>query len=216
MLNRNTIFPFINSHTMQSEAVVISLLIFVLLLPQNIWSQDSKAREREIAKYWKSELRSSKSIDHKKVADQNNYIGWLSGLWCKKGEKDAYISYEVKGLDNIKVVTEGYTAQAHKVVFQPESFLYSEAKFFDKPIMIENESFYDLWYYPVGTGASKTRWFYLERIYKTSENSFEIVYRTSFTIRDPSVKFEEFLKEESPKVASTKHWKSPKLFVKCN
>jgi len=200
------------------KATTIFTLLFCILLisPIESQAQKSKKRKREIKRYWKKEVRHAKSINHKKVAAQYPTMGWISGLWCREGEDEPSLSFEVEGKNKIRKTTRGYTATSHRDVFIPDNILFLEGKTLGKPVVINNESFIDLWSFPKGTGASTYRWFYLMRIKKVSDDKFEDVNWESFTIRDPSVDYEEFYRNKSPEVSIRKNRKKPIVYVKCN
>ena len=194
---------------------IILLLSAIFALPITLNAQDSKSRTKEKKKYWQSAIKRSKSIDHKKVQATYPENGWLSGLWCKEGESEPYRFIEVKGNADISVITRGYTATADKVVHKPDKFLYSGVEFLDKPVMVGNESHYDLWYYPEGTGATMSRYVYVERISKISQDKYKVVYRGSYTVNRNTFVPEKFMQKQSEKISSVKHYKEPKVYIRC-
>lgn len=194
------------------------LLLFFLALCSGILNaQDSKKRKKEKEQYWKQSLKQARKTDHDAVKLKYPDIGWLSGLWCNEGSNEPYQHFHIEGPRKMAIVTKGYTATAHKVAYFPESFIFMEGvEMFDKAVMVGNESYWDLWYYPVGTGATSTRYFYVDRIEKRSDDEYAVVYRKSYTIRDKSISFESFYQAESPQIASSKHFKKPIIYQKCN
>ena len=193
----------------------IILLLLLGFCPQ-LSAQKSKARSKEIAKYWKKEVKRANSTNHEQIARNYPDIGWLSGVWCKKESGEPKRSYEVLGKWEARSVTNGYTAESKHQIFFPETL--PMGTFMDKPVVVENGKFYELWSYS-GDGKGlygPVWWVYMERIEKVSENEFKRVYATNYTHRKPTLDLAAFAQEESKKIDVRKHYKTPYIYVKCN
>ena len=198
----------------------ILLLIMVLSLPTELLGQDTsaktKARKKEIEKFWKKEKKLAKSINHSAVQSKYPEIGWLSGLWCKEGDEDPYRHYEVLAQWEIRLGTRGFTApDDKKQIFQPDKLTVGE--FMGDPVVAVNESFYEFWTVSGdGKGLYGPYWLiFMERIQKVSDTEFIRVYAKSYTYRKAELNIEEFRKEESKKISIFKHYKKPQIYRKC-
>lgn len=195
----------------RSTVGIIGYLLFVLVISgsplaeaqaqEYVSEKKKKQRKREIEKFWKNEVRIARSKDHKSIALQYPEIGWLSGLWCKEGEKESYKHIEVLGDKKLRIATRGYTGVSINEV------------------LILNWRYLDLWNFPEKhRGTKGTNWIYFSRfmrVKKGVDDKHAVVYATSFTVNDPDLDFENFKKEKSQEIIFAHFWEKSKYYSKC-